>query len=392
MAGSLQGDAAQQGISRLSALTVTFAPASLALETEWRTLEAQADRSVFLSWTYISTAIGLVGQSLLAARIHNGERLVALCLLWPIVETRHRVLRLRQLRLNEYGSGAQDRVCSEFTAPLIVSGFEDRAWAALIDALIRRGGWDEFIVTNLIEHDLPRLKADGVKQHLRARSGSGLVDLDALRAGGAYDLDGYLATRGKSTRSAIARSMRLYAERGVLRLERARGVRQSLEWFSEIASLQTAKWRARGRRGMDDFTFARAFMERLIENAAPCGAIEILRLSAGDEPLAWLCNHVDRRKVFFNIGGFAVEADNRLKPGLVAHAMAIADHLQSDMAVYDFMAGDDRYKVNLGEGGPNFVAVALQRPRLALRVEDALRAVKRRLRSAPQTPSENGAP
>lgn len=363
----------------MGALTVTIAAATPALEEEWRALESRADRSFFLSWTFVSTALALAVDGLLAARISDGAELVGLCLLWPVVETRHGILRVRQLRLNEYGADADDSVPSEYTAVLATRGYEDRAWAALFDALRRRDDWDELVVTNLLQSDEPRLAAAGLRLHRRAESGSGFVDLASLRARGVSDLDGYVATLGKSTRSAITRSMKLYAERGALRLERAGCAQLAIDWFGEIAKLQTEKWRARGCKGVNDRTFLKAFDERLIAKAAPVGAVEVLRVSAADDAFAWLCNFVDRDKALFYIGGFRTEDDNRLKPGLVAHAMAIADHLQAGRAVYDFMAGDDRYKTNLGEAGPQFISVAAQRPRLMLRLEDALRALKHRL-------------
>lgn len=362
----------------MGALTVTITQATPALESDWRALEARAERSFFLSWTFIATAIECAGENLLCARLCDRDDLVGLALLWPVTEQRHGVLRIRQLRLNEYGAHAHDAVPSEFASLLAARGYEAQVFPALIDALLARDDWDEFVVTNLLEADEAQLAASGLKLHRRAEAGSGAVDLDALRAAGIADLGGYLGTLGKNTRAAIARSIRLYGDRGKLRLERAQTTEEALAWFEQIASLQTEKWRTRGRRGMNDHIFLKRFSERLIENGAPSGAVELLRLSAGEEPLAWLCNFVDRRKVLFYIGGFRVEHDNRVKPGLVAHALAVADHLKNGMAVYDFMAGDDRYKTNLGAPGPKFVSVALQRPRLALRIEDGLRFVKQR--------------
>ncbi|MBY0422908.1 MAG: GNAT family N-acetyltransferase, partial [Parvularculaceae bacterium] len=129
------------------------------------------------------------------------------------------------------------------------------------------------------------------------------------------------------------------------------------------------------------------FHERLIANAFPLGAVELLRVSAGAEPFAWLFNFVDRGRVLFNVAGLAFESDNRFKPGLVAHALAIEDHLRRGADVYDFMAGDERYKTELGAVGPRFVSLALQRPRVKLRIEDGLRWIRNRTARAPEQPA-----
>lgn len=360
----------------MSALSASIETASLSLEADWRALEARADRSFFLSWPFVKTALETPGCPLLSVRILHGDEIVGLCLLWPVVEVRHAVLRVRQLRLNEYGASTRDCVPSEFAAPLAAAGEEGAVWTALMSALLKRDDWDELVVTNLLETDEARLSTLGLHLHRRAQAGSGRADLDALRARGVRDLDGYLALLSKSTRGAIARSIRLYAERGNIRLERAATAAEAQDWFGEIVKLQTAKWKSRGADGVGDRAYLETFSRRLIENGFAAGAVELLRVSAGEAAFAWIFNYVDRGKVLFNIGGFLREEDNRLKPGLVAHAFAIVDHLKAGMSVYDFLAGDDRYKTNLGQAGPNFVSIAAQRPRLMLRAEKALRAVK----------------
>ena len=71
---------------------------------------------------------------------------------------------------------------------------------------------------------------------------------------------------------------------------------------------------------------------------------------------------VYRRQVYAYQSGFLFEADAKLKPGLVSHVLCIEDHLQNGMALYDFMAGDARYKSSLGQPGPDMRYVLVQRP------------------------------
>ncbi|MEL7488747.1 MAG: GNAT family N-acetyltransferase, partial [Pseudomonadota bacterium] len=113
-------------------------------------------------------------------------------------------------------------------------------------------------------------------------------------------------------------------------------------------------------------------------NSFDDGAVELLCACAGDAPFGYLYNFVKNRQVLYNAGGFVLRPDNRYKPGLLTQALAIADHLARDAEVYDFMAGGDRYKFNLGETGPTLVGAALQRSTPFLRLERAARALKRR--------------
>ncbi|MFL5257239.1 MAG: GNAT family N-acetyltransferase [Rhodopila sp.] len=41
--------------------------------------------------------------------------------------------------------------------------------------------------------------------------------------------------------------------------------------------------------------------------------------------------------------------DNQAKPGLTCHLAAILDALNRGMDIYDFLAGDDRYKRSLAD-------------------------------------------
>ncbi|MBY0422980.1 MAG: GNAT family N-acetyltransferase, partial [Parvularculaceae bacterium] len=214
-------------------------------------------------------------------------------------------MRVRQFRLNEIAvEDDKDYVFSEFTSVLAAPGREKEVWMALLGALTKSDyAWDELIVNYALASAEPMLSSLGLRVHRRVDKGSGFVDLGALRRAGVSDVAGYVATLGKATRAALSRSMRLYAERGPLTLARAADAAEAQDWFAEIVRLQTAKWRDRGGRGLADRRMSRDFHERLIANAFPLGAVELLRVSAGAEAFAWLCNFVDRGRVLCIVAG-----------------------------------------------------------------------------------------
>ena len=115
----------------------------------------------------------------------------------------------------------------------------------------------------------------------------------------------------------------------------------------------------------------------MITAQIPRGRVEVLRLSAGERPFAWLYNFLEDRRALYYLGGFDYEEDNRLKPGLTAHALTVMRHVSAGRDAYDFMGGDNRYKANLGQPGPQIMALAMQRGTLGLRLE---RAAKRALK------------
>ena len=345
---------------------VTVAPDADALALRWRALEARAEGSFFLSWTWIGAWMAGLERPPLLVAVTDGEgRDVALGLFCAMVERRHKVLRVRQLRLHETGERARDAITIEYNSLLCASGDEAAAWEAAVRALRARGGWDEIVVggaTDMTSEIVSRL---GLGTYRRAETSSAFVDLAALRTRGVEDADGYVATLGKSTRSQIRRAMRLYRERGAVTLE---SCADPEVFLAELGTHHEAKWRAAGIDGATANPCYMDFHRRMIADALPRGEVELLRASAGDEAFGWLYNFVSHGRVLFYLSGFRAEDDNRLKPGLVTHALAVERHLRAGRDVYDFMGGANRYKTNLGQAGAGIVSLALQRqvPKLAL--------------------------
>ena len=352
-----------------------------ALERAWRALEAQAPRSFFLTWRWARALIAFSPRPLLAAtmRTRSGE-IVGLGLLCPSVETRHVFLRIRQLRLNEAGGDARAMVPAEYNTLLSAPGHDAANWRALAGALQARDAppWDEVLVTNATKDAAAGGAVVGAP-HRRAENISARVDLKALREQGVADLHGYLAALSKNTRSQIKRSIKLYEAEGPLALRRAQSLDEAKDLFAELAELHEQKWRARSGGGLLSNPHYHQFHLMMMADRFEDGAVELIHVTAGGQTVGILHNFVDDREALYNLGGFPTAPDNRHKPGLVTHALAIADHLAAGRDVYDFMAGGDRYKLNLGVRGPDMVSVAFQRQTLALRAEQIGRKVKHAL-------------
>ncbi len=356
-----------------------------ALESVWRDLEARADRAFFLSWTWIGSWLECFAERPLLVEITDpNSRIIGLGVVCEAQETRKKVIRSRQLRLHETGDPNRDVITIEYNTLLAERGMEDAVWFAALKAL--KGSdvphWDEIIVGGASDDSEPLFRQFGLRVHRRAEATSAYVDLADLRAKGVTDADGYVGTLGKSTRSQIRRSLKLYRARGELKLDVAGSLDEAKEFLAELGSHHEAKWNAAGQLGATQKEDYMRFHARMMQRAyAPdCdNSVEFLRARAGDHSFGWLYNFVDRGKVLFYLSGFAFEADNKLKPGLVTHALAIEYHLRAGMDIYDFMGGDNRYKMNMGQAGSAVVAYALQRKTLPMMIESVARGLKSKL-------------
>jgi CelD/BcsL family acetyltransferase involved in cellulose biosynthesis len=350
------------------------------LAAQWRELEARADASFFLSWYWIGTWLRMVDLPIYVVAAYAGERCVGLALLAHRVVTRHRVLKVSTFFLHKTGDRNEDVVTIEYNDVLAERGLEDAVRAAVLRALFERdriGGrrCDALVWRGTVGDVTASLDALDLRWRHLDTTTSAYVDLARIRASG----EPYLAHLRSNTRRQVRRARDLYEERGPLRLERAASVPQALAFFREAGELHRRRWHERGKPGAFDYPFYVGFHERLITTGVPDGVVELVHVRAGEDTIGYLYNFVYGGRVGFYLSGLCFEDDNRLKPGLVTHTQCIEDHVERGADVYDFMGGADRYKLNLGQPGPDMVGVAIEWPRAHLRVEAALRNAKRSL-------------
>ncbi|MDX6750982.1 GNAT family N-acetyltransferase [Geminicoccaceae bacterium 1502E] len=351
------------------------------LEPEWTALEERAGASFFLSWHWIGCWLRSQAPEVVLLRVRLGERTVGLGLLCWREERRHGVLRVPTLHLNATGDELLDVLTIEYNDMLAEEGLRDQVRSAALGWLrgARRVAGRPFWalqVRGTTEPVRVAGEAAGFRARLHAKAPSAAVDLAAVRASGRS----YLQHVSGNTRSQIRRAARLYEMRGKLRLETARDTAEALAFLEAAGELHQARWQARGRPGAYASPTYVAFHRSLVAAAHPAGAVELLRVRAGDETVGYLYNFVWRGRVYFYLCGFRYEEDNRLKPGLVSHWLCIERHLAGGAELYDFMAGDNRYKTSLGTPGPDIVTAIMEKPHPALRAENLLRRLRARLR------------
>jgi CelD/BcsL family acetyltransferase involved in cellulose biosynthesis len=358
---------------------VTFTlerPDRAALEAQWRSLEARADVTFFLAWDWIGGWVDEAGMPDVVLAGRAGGELVCLGLLRRSVDKRHGFVRSRTLHLHATGCEDQDVIFIEYNAFLADRRFdplEAEAIAFLRSRKAEIGRFDEISFGGLAE---PRFRAicdAGFRTHVHAEKSTAYVDLKALRNGGRD----YLETLSANTRQQIRRAVRIYEGRGALRLDPARSVEEALDFFEAMGVLHEAGWRGKGATGGAwRFPFLVAFHRRLIETCFASGGIEIVRISCGGEAIGYIHCLVRGGWIGSYLSGFAYEADNKVKPGLVSFALYIQHRLELGGEVFDFLAGDHRYKTSLGTPGPRMYWFRVQERRPQLLLERALRQVK----------------
>lgn len=377
---------------------MTAAPLRFELRTDldiaglaalWRELEPRAEPPMFLSWHWIGCWLEEAGIKPVVLLGHAGGRLVLLGALAPWDRCGALPMTVSGLLLHTTGDEAKDVITIEYNGFLVDRGWAGRADLAalqyLADGVVVAGKRrDELHLRNIIADPAfdPAALPAGVVVRELFRKPSWYVDLAALRASGTPYLDSLSA----NTRQQLRRAMRQYERRGPLTARRAETVAEAMAFLAEMKQLHQRYWTGKGEPGAFAYPFFEAFERRLIETSLDAGAVELVRVSCGEQPIGYLQNLVGNGRVLSYQSGIDYAHDPKLKPGLICHVVCIEQHLREGAAVYDFMAGAARYKASLGTPGPDLIYRVLERPTAKLRLERTLRGLVGRFRRPARTP------
>lgn len=308
------------------------------LEAEWRALEARAPQaSIFQGWSWMGCLAAERFPNPVLVRAEVDGTLAGLALFNR---------RGGRLFLSESGDARLDAPFIEHNAPLIAADAPAGVLAGMM-----RAAWRSGRVWGMTLGGVPAevaAAAGGIAWRRQVRVAPH-VDLDAVRAAGGDHLAGLSA----NARQQIRRSLRHWAARGTVRLDRAADATEAIAWFGELARLHGETWRRRGRPGAFADDVARRFHHALIARGVPRGEVDILRASAGDAPFGYLYNLRRGGVVSAYQGGWTLDAAGR--PGITCHVLAIRRELAGAARRYDFLAGEGRYKSSLANGESRLV-------------------------------------
>jgi len=331
-----------------------------ALGKAWRRLEAKAaELSFFQSWTWVGCLAEERYPDPVLLQAEEGGHIVAMALFNR---------RRGRICLTESGEARLDAPFIEHNAPLLAAGANPETLHRLFEAAWRLPGTRRLVLSG-VTPDLLRVAGGTVLR--RQERPSPFVDLDAVRAAGGD----YLATLSANTRYQIRRSVRRYVERGGLSLRQATTEAEALAWLDALMVLHSRWWSRRGLPGAFTDPFIVRFHRALVAQAMACGEVELLRIDAGDQVIGYLYNFRLGRHVHAYQSGFDLEgAGLHEKPGLTCHALAVQRALKMGERVYDFLAGEARYKRNLANAALPLVWAELvpsrSMPGIAVRLRD----------------------
>jgi len=347
-------------------------PPLAALEQEWRTLEGHAGRGFFLSWSWIGTWLATLppGIEPFLLRAKRGNTTLGLAIGVEHDATRRRLLPARSLYLNATGDRDLDTIYIEHNGFLCHMSAEHGLLSAL-------GTWYAQLEPPLEALHLPGIGAPARRgrliQEIHEVPGFA-TDLTRVRkAGGEIG-----AVLGAKSRQQLRRAFRAYESRGALALAEAASVGEAMDFFAAMKRLHVASWQRRRRRHAFAAPHFEHFHRALIECEFGSGAIQMLRVALDTTPIGYLYNFRDHGIVYAYQSGFD-DGHRGLSPGVVSHALAMAQNARAGERLYDFLAGANRLKENFATNRYKLIWQVLRRPRLDHRLRAAARQLRRRI-------------
>jgi CelD/BcsL family acetyltransferase involved in cellulose biosynthesis len=324
------------------------------------------------------------GRRLRVLLVFDAGRLIGLV---PLQRVRHwyrRGLPFRRLQLLGSGEAEADEIVSEYLGVVAERGRETDVVTQLTSALAQRtlGNWDEILFPNMRgESRTAGTLIEGLARAGLPAQATVTADCPYISLPGSWD--DYLAALPSSNRQFVKRSAARFEDwaGGEGELHQARTVAELEQGSAVLRALHGERWSAAGRPGAFASQKFRAFHDQVMRALLAAGALELSWLSVRGEPVAALYNFSWNGKVYFYQSGRKLDVPAAVRPGIVAHVLAIRRAIDAGRREYDFLGGASQYKRKLATATRPLLSVravrspALERARSALeRGIDLLRA------------------
>lgn len=324
----------------------------LDLRSEWKRLHcAQKTPTFFLSPTWMDAWFKHYGAETEAEFVclFVNERIEGLCLL-TLSHTRRRCIPILAVGLNTT-SYPLSLPWLEHNGILCASSRQAEFARLLVDHLANKS------YEILILPGIHRVLFDDVTCHLRVpithkSREAPFINLEVLRKSN----QNILESLSKNSRHQIRRSIKLYERRGPLVCEKAETADKAAEFFTEMLQLHSETWGGRGVRSAFLEDTEQLFHKEIVVRGTEMGGVQISKITAGSDTVGILYNLCQNGHISYYQSGFRYEENNKLKPGLVCHAMAAQQALEHGAREYDFLSVADigaRYKASLANDSRN---------------------------------------
>lgn len=345
-------------------------PAVEYIADKWQQLALRSEQDFFLQWPWIGSWLETFKPTrYFLVEANLGQTLVGLAVLVEHIEWRHGFIRSKQLCLHRTGIAASDEIWIEYNDFLLDKHHATSVRSQMFRYICDNLAFDELVIGASASQVIDALdKCTVLKRVDIWQANSYQVKFhDAAND----PFDAYLSA---NSRYQIKRSRKNYAE---CKFEVAKDMHSVTAWMTDISLLHKQRWPKSGFR----LELFRKFHMQLLEECINDGRVELIKITLAPSTRVYLYNFISGKTVYFYLSAMTGETleeavSNKLKPGLVAHFLAIEYYKKLGFEVYDFMGGDARYKASFSNKISGLIIAKFQRTTVLLGIENLLKMVK----------------
>lgn len=321
--------------------------------SKWQDLEHNIrNTGLTNSWLWIKTWLdnyGDIVQPTFAFGMQDNQPIGAAL----ITEATHyiRGIPIPSVHLGTAGEPEEEAMRVEYNRLLVSSKNLNAFAVALIHTLLQRFHWSGLNLDGFVPEHTNALIQAGTEAGLHFRvyeKKSPTFDFQKAIKDGYQDV---ISALGNDTRYGVRRSLRLFDSLfGPCSIEWAETTVQAKDILRELIDLHQKRWEHVGMPGAFQSDRVRRYHEDLIDSLAlwPQGSLIVFRVKQGETTIGCLFHFVDEcgHVMFYKIG-LPLFEDNKLKPGLITHAICMQECSKRLLLQYDFLAGEGLYKMQL---------------------------------------------
>lgn len=324
----------------------------------WGSLYRGVSDGFFLSWAWVGAWLETLpsGREVKLVCGQIGEEYQFAMLLG--INRRKQDFYFRSAHLCSLGDSYLDDIVIENNGVLCIRKFEFTS--DLIDKIVSLLDVHVVVFPHLkptYMNPISRLRDSGDYKTRYCEAKSYFVDLVKV----SQDNSNFISSLSANKRHQIRRSISLYEQRGKLSISKASTLTEAIKFFDILVELHQRTWKERGKPGAFTNEYLDNFHRHMLHQSFDPKRIRLYVFYVGERPVGALYGFVEGKTFSFYQSGFLYEKDNRIKPGLVCHALLIQDLASEGLAYYDFLAGSAVYKKSLGTGHYTMPSIELTR-------------------------------
>ena len=347
------------------------------LSKDWCELYRHSKQSFFLDWQWISNWLLISKLDYTVIRAESVNKVVGLGIV--ITQNVPYLLFYKKCQkiLHRTGVPKFDQMWIEYNDFLVQESNSNEIRNAMFEAIVESESTDEIVIGVSQQSMLATLKNTSVHKTVFSTDISHKIDFSLL----SKNNNNFNESLSKNTRHAISRSNREYEKHGALRLSLANSAEEAVQWFMDCRLLHEDRWKDTPQgSGFSNEAFV-TFHQQLIKTAFPNNQIHLLKISCGETVIAYLYNFIEKKSVKFYLSAIDYDAfaNNKVKPGLTSHLLAIEYYLENGYEEYDFMAGDSQYKRSLANASEVMEFAIFRKNSWIFSIEEQLKSLKQKI-------------